>query len=172
MKQRLTLTDLGALSPAQKENLRKLWMPARYQLATAQLCVNAETDEYMDVEFCIGGVKVTPNGRMQLSDLRAIDGFVKLDAMLDGTDEDGEGMEEPTSFNRDDCLPLLTIGEIIEIMQRMNFSNFHFYLLAGTGVVGCEVGNFNSAIKADILDGGYQQEELCNVLWAMLLSQL
>lgn len=168
MKQRLELSDLHVLTKSQKANLRKVWLPERYQLATAQVCINAETEEYADVEFCIGGVKVTPNGRMLFHDLRAVDGFVKLDAMLD----EDSGIEEPTSFSRDDCLPLLTIGEIMEIMDRINFSNFHFYLLAGTGVIGCEVGNFNSGLKSQILDKGYQREELCDVLWAMLRSQL
>ena len=167
MKQRITVEDVNMLTPSQKVNLRNLWLPKRYSLAVARVCLNADTEEYADIEFCIGGVKIYPSGSLAITDLRAVDGFVKIPG-----EEEELSYEEPTIFTKKECLPLLTIGEMIDIMDAMNFKNFHFYILAGTGVEGCEVGNFRSNLKETILTGGYQQAELCDVLWAMILSEL
>ncbi len=62
--------------------------------------------------------------------------------------------------------------ERIEIMEKLKFKNFHFYILAGNGVEGCEVGNFNSLLKSSILNDGYRKAELCDVLWKMICAQL
>ena len=167
MKQRITVDDLKKLTNAQKKNLRDLWIPARHSLAVASVCTNAETDEYAEIEFCIGGVKVRPDGRVTIKDLHSAEGFIRLQP-----EENELGFDEPASFNKNECLPLLTIGEMMEIMDRRNFSGFHFYLLAGTGITGCEVGNFRSELKEKILSSGYQEEELCDVLWSMIVSQL
>ncbi len=168
MKQRITIEDLDHLNPNQQQNLRELWLPKRYDLALARVCVNAETEEYVDVEFSIGGIHVRPNGTMKIYDLRAVDGFRRY-----SQDDEGEGTyEEPVSFRKEECLPLLNIGDMIEIMDKMKFRNFHFYILAGTGVEGCEVGNFNSLLKSTILNDGYRKSELCDVLWKMICAQL
>ena len=164
MKQRITRDDLKQLSLTQCDNLRKIWTPERYQIALAEICLNAETEEYANVEFSIGGVRIRPNGAITIQDLRAIDGYRKQ--------EDDEGFSEPTSFSKDQCLPLLSTGEMIEIMDNLQFKKFHFYLLAGTGITGCEVGSFRSELKDKILNEGFEKKELCDVLWEMIVTQL
>ncbi len=165
MKQRITMADLAQLSHSQKVNLRALWRPIRYEIAIASVCVNAETEEYVDIEFSIGGVHIKPNGAITIRDLRALDGYHRIG----GEDSD---FLEPTAFPKEQCLPLLSIGEMIDIMDSLNFRNYHFYLLAGTGVTGCEVGHFRSIVKDKILNEGFQNDELCVVLWQMIVAQL
>ena len=165
MKLRITRDDIAHLTSTQKINLRRLWVPKLYEIALASVCVNVETDQYAEFEFSIGSVLMRPNGAMQLKDLRAVDGYTPFD-------EEEREYEDPVSFSKEDCLPLLSIGEMIDMMQNVNFRNFHFYLLAGTGVTGCEVGHFRSALKDKILTEGYQSEELCDVLWHMIQAQI
>ena len=168
MKQRITVNDLKELSATQRAHLRELWVPARYSLAVSSVCVNAETDEYTLVEFCVGGVKLLSSGRVRINDLHSVEGFMRIP----GEEGDEDEFDEPSAFYLNDCLPLLSIGEMMEIMDRRNFAGFHFYLLAGTGRYGSEVGNFRSELKERILSGDYQDAELCDVLWHMIVAQL
>ena len=165
MKQRISIDDLKKLSATQRAHLLDLWIPARYSLAVANVCVNAETNEYTYIEFCIGSARITKNGNVRINDLHSSEGFMRIPA-------DEDEFDEPSAFNQYECLPLLSIGEMMELMERRNFSGFHFYLLAGTGEHGCEVGNFKSELKTKILSGDYEKAELCDVLWQMIVAQL
>jgi hypothetical protein len=59
MKQHITIEDLSQLSSGQKERLRYLWVPKKYDLAYAEICKNAQYDEYDKYEFVIGRVDIT-----------------------------------------------------------------------------------------------------------------
>ena len=166
MKQRIELKDLRVLNKQQRQNLRDLWLPARYDLAVSYFCTDAETETYNELEFTVGRVKAKLNGMINLYDMRAIDGYHKL------FNTEADEIEEPIAFNKVDCLPLLTIGQMIEMMQKLNFSKYHFYILAGNGTIGCEVGNFVTNLKTKILNEGYESHELCDVLWNMIVSLL
>jgi len=171
MKQRIEVKDLNQLTVLQKDNLRNLWSPARYDLVIAYVCADVEKEIYNEVEFTIGRVKIKPTGSTTLFDLRAIEGYHKL--FPASPDAEGElPPEDPIVFEKTECLPLLSVGQMIEIMQKLNFSRYHFYILAGTGTSGCEVGNFNSILKTSILRDGYDKRELCDVLWEMIVSLL
>jgi hypothetical protein len=81
-------------------------------------------------------------------------------------DEDDEyvelNYERPTTFSKEDCTPLLNIGQMIDILQRNNFGKYDFYLTASTYEIGCELGK-NGARWED--DGENTPAELCDVLW-------
>lgn len=89
----------------------------------------------------------------------------------DGETEDGFEMEytRPGFFNKEDCIPLLNIGQIIELLQRFDYGNGDFYLIASTGEVGCEMGK-NASTWEDYRN--YESRELCDVLWELLKAAL
>lgn len=174
MIQRITKSDLAQLSKSQRQNLQKLWTPERYDIAVGYVCTNVETDEYMEIEFSIGEIVVRPNGYMTLSDLRAIDSYQHPDPDTDRAVGEGESLdyEDPIKFNKDDCLPLLSIGQLIDMLQSVSISKYHFYLIASDGRIGCEVGRFNSDLKSGILTKGYKNVELVDLLWTILKDSL
>ncbi len=100
---------------------------------------------------------------------------------VDNYDEDQDEFEEdfdqdqdfgfcrPSSFIKDECLPLLTIGHMIEILGRTTPSHGQFYLFAESGDIFCEIGN-----RAHSNDYGFDLEsnELCDVLWGLVKNAL
>jgi hypothetical protein len=99
-------------------------------------------------------------------------------AIVNEDEEDsGDEMEEEESFEegdlednyqlpavliKADCTPLLTIGCMIEILQKNNFGKFDFFLSACTYDIGCELGRGNSSWGNY---SGWEPAELCDVLW-------
>jgi len=75
----------------------------------------------------------------------------------------------PSSFIKDECLPLLTIGQMIEILSRTTPSLGQFYLFAESGDIFCEIGD-----KAHSNEYGFDLEnnELCDVLWELVKNTL
>jgi hypothetical protein len=68
----------------------------------------------------------------------------------------------PAVHIKDDCTPLLTIGNMIDILQKNNYGKFDFFLSTSTYDIGCELG------KNDSSWGNYsdwEPAELCDVLW-------
>ncbi len=96
------------------------------------------------------------------------------DALTDDEEEEEEQEEEfqeedlednyqlPSSILKEDCTPLLTMGDMIEILQQNNYGHFDFFLSASTYTIGCEMGRGESAwgIPPD-----WEPAELCDVLW-------
>lgn len=80
-----------------------------------------------------------------------------------------QNYERPSTLFKEDCLPLLTIGDMIDLLQRNNFGKHDFYLTASTYDIGCEMGN-NDALRDD--DGDWEQAELCDVLWESIKELL
>lgn len=68
----------------------------------------------------------------------------------------------PASFIKGDCTPLLTIGNMIEILKNNNYGNFDFFLSASTYDIGCELGKGDSSWGNN---SGWEPAELCDVLW-------
>ncbi|MDR1117454.1 MAG: hypothetical protein LBL09_04325 [Oscillospiraceae bacterium] len=164
MKQRISLEDIEALTPSQQENLRSIWKPERYDIAVSQICVNAETDEYRWLEFAIGDIQIGDNGTVFLSDLRLTDGYVKI---MEGETEEDEDflLQEPTTFVKSETIPLLTVGQMITMLHMLDKTRYHFYLLSGNDTYSCEIGDFNSDLKAGILAKSDIKDELVDVLW-------
>lgn len=174
MKQRISTHELAQLTKSQRANLQQMWIPEKYDIAIAYVCVNAETEEYNEVEFCIGSVKIKPSGTVTISDLRATDGYLKPFEEEDGENADGalHEYEEPIKFLKGQCLPLLSIGQLISLLQYVGINKYHFYLLAGDGEIGCEIGKFNSVLKTGMLADGFENVELVDLLWKLLKETL
>jgi|GEM_PF-3326717 len=170
MKQRLSLDDLTGLTPLQQDSLRKIWMPMRYDIAVSQMCVHAETEEYRWIEFAVGEITAVETDLI-LGDLRVTDGFTKIEQ---GETEDAEDfyMEEPASFLKSASLPLLTVGQLIGMLSLLDKKNYHFYLLSGSDRFACEIGDFNSEMKTDILSKRDLGHDLVDVLWTLLRTIL
>jgi len=171
MKQRLSIADVTELAPSQQDHLRRVWEPARYDIAVSRICVNAAIDKYKWLEFAIGDINVSKNGDVILKDLRLTDGFVKIS---DGESKDDEKFElqEPTAFHKSESLPLLTIGQMITMLHMLDKRKYHFYLLSGNDKYACEIGDFNSALKPQLLSKHDKVDEIVDVLWTTLKTIL
>jgi len=75
----------------------------------------------------------------------------------------------PATLLKGDCTPLLTIGNMLEILQKNNYGKFDFFLSASTYTIGCELG------KSELSWGNnseWEPAELCDVLWESLRELL
>lgn len=72
-------------------------------------------------------------------------------------------LERPTSFVKADCIPLLDIGQMIDILERKNFGEGDFYLTATIGDLVCDLGK-NEGVGSNY-DPNNVNSELCDVLW-------
>ena len=171
MKRRITVEDIQALKAKQKENLRKIWKPVKYDIAVATVCTDVENDTWSDIEFTVGEIKMSSAGRCLLFDLRYLENLYQMDSTTEESEED-TAFDAYISFNCDDCLPLLDVGQMIEILKYVNLNKYHFYMIAGDGTYGCELGNYNSMMKGDILKNGYDQAEFIDLMWGIIKSIL
>ncbi|HEY9060178.1 MAG TPA: hypothetical protein VIO64_06705 [Pseudobacteroides sp.] len=91
------------------------------------------------------------------------------DQGFESSDEMGLDFYRPISFIKDECLPLLTIGQMIEILRKNSPTIGQFYLFADAGDNFCEIGN-----RSHSNDYGFDLEsnELCDVLWELIKSTL
>lgn len=167
MKHRISISDIEALTLAQRESLRDIWIPEKYDIAVSSFCIDAVQDKYKWIEFAIGEVYLKLNGKVILRDLRLTDGFVKL-RDPEVSDKESYELHEPTSFLKSDSLPLLTIGQMITMLHLLDKKRYHFYLLSGNADYACEIGDFNSELKSNILAKSNVNDELVDVLWSTL----
>lgn len=198
MKRNITKEDLAALSDSQKVSLRELWLPEKYDLAVAYICKNAETEEYDEIEFVVGNL-VLHHNHITLIDIRrpkdekddetdsedSLKNSVfnndanesdleeeELDEDFSDEDFDFEfEYEQPTTFSKEDCLPLLSITQMIEILDRKSFKDVNFYLSTSFDDKACEIGNTNSALE-DYGNTHDESAELCDVLWEIIKQLL
>lgn len=105
-------------------------------------------------------------------ELSAFDDETEDRAEGDYTDDGDEEIEEfdmdysftlPTSFAKEECLPLLSIGQMIDILQKNNFGNSSVYLSVFVDEKGCEIGK--DTISMEDYQKGYEETELCDALW-------
>lgn len=68
----------------------------------------------------------------------------------------------PSVFIKSDCTPLLTIGNLIEILKDNDYGKFDFFLSASTYDIGCELGKGDASWGNNT---GWEPAELCDVLW-------
>lgn len=176
MKLNITAEDLMKLSEWQKKSLRSLWLPQKYDLAVASVCMNVETDEIDNIEFVVGDVLVqeTNRGRsyevrkypaiydcydVTLRSLRLID-----EETVEEESFDYEYIRQEDYFNMEYCLPILSIGQIIKMLEELGYKSSDYYI------------KFNSETKkysverpeSDYLEEAFESEELCDVLWNRL----
>lgn len=181
MKQRITLENLMELTEYQRDRLNDLWIPQKYDVAAGILCKDAENNEYDIFEFVIGHVNIGERRagyHMTLMNLEALRGWGNQQE----TEEEEVDMEElneedfifeyerPDVYGKADCLPLLNIGQMLEILNKCGYGNGSFYVSFQKETNGCAVGR-------DIeqyIDFGtdHNGEELCDVLWTAVKEAL
>jgi hypothetical protein len=199
MKQRINRDDLNEITDSQKQRLCKLWVPQLYDLAVANLCLDAEKDEYRQFEFVIGNVMVQNHyhgARIILSNLQipTREGAIKIDEDSENLteetagaepdlaeEEDSEieeeesafgapGIRELSFFNKDECLPLLSIGQMIEMLKQYREGKKGFFVTVPNGETSGftaedEKYSFGSGNPWSNYEVEYEGEELCDILW-------
>ncbi|GAE90785.1 hypothetical protein [Acetivibrio straminisolvens] len=192
MKMYITKEDLAQLTDSQKKNLNDMWYPQKYDLAVANICTNAETEEYQQIEFVVGDIRVY-HTRFILYDLMFLSNMNNDDISeqeeastelepeedsdfdenydneydLDEESDEDENFDclfiRPTTFTKEECLPLLSIGQMIEILNKNKSKLYDFYLLADNGQFATEMGSKDYNLSGYGSD--FESKELCDVLW-------
>ncbi|MFZ5988271.1 MAG: hypothetical protein ACOYWZ_14255 [Bacillota bacterium] len=203
MKMRITKEDIAQLTDSQKQRLNEIWLPEKYDVAVASICKNAETEEYDQIEFVIGKIKLF-HTHFILHDLKYVrdeessvescddleednpenedikESEAAADDEVDEEYEDEEyeedeediddsaddfdfSYERPTTFTKEDCVPLLSIGQMLEILSKSGSKSFDLYLLADSGEVGCEIGSKSYNLEG--FGSDFESKDLCDVLW-------
>ena len=183
MKQHITIENLMELTEYQRDRLNDLWTPKQYDLAAGFLCKDAENNENDIFEFVIGNVNIreTRSGYyMTLMNLEALRSW--------GNQEDTEEAEEevdmeeyneedfifeyerPDIYSKGDCLPLLSIGQMLEILNKCGYGKGNFYVNFQKDAIGFGVGRNIE----EYIDYGtdYNGEELCDALWTAVKEAL
>ncbi|ACL75751.1 hypothetical protein [Ruminiclostridium cellulolyticum] len=207
MKLRITDKDLAELTLEQKQNLCDLWIPQAYDVAVANVCVDAAEEKYKQITFIIGGLNLTKHNDIVLYDMKFLpDNLFTLTSENDSdrdtypaypenpretedSVEDSEDtlnddfsedfsidedfsfeLQRPESFNKQDCLPLLDIGQMIDILERKNFGDCEFLLSVAFDDKIFDLGNNNSL--PEMYSNENNKCELCDILWLSLKAVL
>ena len=135
MKQNITIEDLNSLTFSQKQTLKSLWLPAKYDRAIASVCKDAENDIYEDLEFVVGEVVLSHGTTITLKRLRLPDDFV-VDEELPVHDEESTeedcydcAFDPGDYFLKENCLPLLNIGQLITFIRTTKAGQDGFSLI-------------------------------------------
>lgn len=182
MKLNITADDLLELSEWQRRSLRSLWIPQKYDLAVAFVCMNVETEEIDKIEFVVGEILAREINREKRYEARkypaiydCYDVTLRSLRLVNEDMEDEEGAEGEESFdfeyirqedyfNLEYCLPLLNIGQMIKMLEGLGYKSTNYNI------------SYNSDKKiysldrpdSDYLDGTVEGEELCDMLWNRL----
>ncbi|TYQ15593.1 UNVERIFIED_CONTAM: hypothetical protein Cloal_2064 [Acetivibrio alkalicellulosi] len=181
MKNHIAKEDVSKLNESQKLRLNELWLPQKYDVAVAYICKDAEEEEYDEIEFVIGDIRVL-NNRLRVYDLRYLpdtadkccEGDDELDEEIEVNDDEElfeDVMEEefdfsyqrPVDFSKIDCVPLLSIGQMIEILAKNSSKSVDFYMLVDSGEIGFEAGSNNYNLSG--FGSDFDSPQLCDVLW-------
>jgi hypothetical protein len=182
MKQHITVENLMELTEYQRDRLNDLWTPQKYDLAAGFLCKDAENNEYDIFEFVIGNVNIggqRSGYHITLTNLEAQRG---LEAQTDEPVDEEADMEEyneedfvfeyerPDIYSKADCMPLLSTGQMLEILNKCGYGNGSFYVNYQKETDGYGVGRNIE----EYIDFGpdYNGEELCDALWAAVKETL
>jgi hypothetical protein len=190
MKQHITPEDLAQLTESQKMNLRDMWMPELNTLACASICRDVINEKYEDIAFVIGQVIIHEGSKNPV--LRRLglvdetideDGFSDEDEgeenfedILEDSDEnyEDENFEfeypEPDQyFSKKDCLPLLSIGQMLEMLSSLKYGQYG--LTVSLPPAKRLIGDKGFTVSNN-LEQEYEEEELCDALWNALKAFL
>ncbi len=185
MKQHITLEQLNELSEYQKERLNSIWIPNKYDLAVASICKDAMNDEYAQIEFVIGDIEVyeltSSKLLITLWNIKSLRDNIAEDEIEASEDEmseqewykedDDENNSDdeysyecfnPVSYGKQDCLPLLNVGQMLKILQQFNYGDGRFYVDI---VKNKKCGIGRDIYIYDNYGNDYEAMELCDVLW-------
>lgn len=175
MKQNLNIADLNDLTESQKQTLRDYWMPEENDLVVAYICKNVETEEYDEIVFVVGDVLVEEERRHNGVTLRRLrlldDSFYEENRQLFENEGsyDMEYCEPEEYFSKADCLPLLSIGQLIDLLRKTKFGRDGFNI--EIPALGDQLIDEAFILNARYYDN-YDGNELCDVLWAALKAML
>lgn len=200
MKLNITLEDLMVLSEGQKRSLRSLWLPQKYDLAAAFVCMNVETEEIDKIDFVVGDVlvqeinggkrvEVRKNSKIHNNFIVTLRSLRLVDEELEEEMEDEEEKEEVEEI---DGIDEIEDDFDYEYMRQEDYFKFEYCLpilnigqmikmLEELGYISSNYSiSFNSEtkkyslVKAEeaYLDKAEEYEELCDVLWNKLKSFL
>jgi len=79
--------------------------------------------------------------------------------------------QRPESYSKQDCVPLLDIGQMIDILKRRNFGQGGFYLSATFDDFVFETGKDDFSNNT-IFDQNSTNCELCDILWESVKALL
>ncbi len=201
MKLRITDNDLAELTVEQKQNLCDLWIPQAYDVAVANVCVDAAEEKYKKITFVIGGLNITKRNDIILYDMKFMpDNLFTVtenaegnedcteDSVEDSVDDSEDTLNDdfaedfsidedfsfelqrPESFSKEDCLPLLDIGQMIDILGRKNFGDCEFSLSVAFDDKTFDMGKNTSLAEMYSVDTN--NCELCDILWLSLKAVL
>jgi hypothetical protein len=142
VKQRITIDDLNQLTKEQREKLRKWWKPRVGDWAA--VCGN----KYGVLVALVQKFTVSKRAGLLLRQSKD----VILDVM-------------GYKYDKKDCLPLLSIGQMIEILDSY-YQNKGFNFEIGYTIVNKRWGIWNDCILE------HEQTELCDALWEAVKSIL
>lgn len=186
----MDVKDLAELTESQKQQLRSLWLPEKYDVAAAYICKDAETDEYDVIEFVVGEVlfyekngdkryaasrvpKVYDYHTITLRSLQLVSELMveEVEVPADAEEEFNFEYVAPTDyFAMEYCLPLLSIGQMMEILQN------HGGSMPDLEIQVSPINN-TSYFTMDTIDSNVREEDLqphdpCASLWACIKSLL
>lgn len=192
MKLRITRKELDELSFEQKQNLCDLWIPHVHDVAVANVCVDAIEEKYDQITYVIGAVKLLKHNDMLLYDLKflpeqqfnndeadpqteeveELETFEPDNELVDLSLEDNFSFEfqRPDSYTKQDCVPLLEIGQMIDILERKNYGECDFSLSITIGDYVCDMGK--DAFSGSNFDINNKNAELCDILWEAVKALL
>ena len=179
MKQYITIEELKALDEGQQKNLRDLWKPKTYDLAYAKVLKDAENEEYDEYEFVVGNIGIDGYGRMYLFDLKALqddnssenegeENELSDNECDEECEEEFEEEFDPTYFRPshitiEEALPLLSVGNMIEILSKKNYPGYQFYINIEGASSYYESGKYPDN-RSGLIDQN-NEYELCDALW-------
>lgn len=184
MKLNITVEDLMELSERKRKSLRSRWIPRKYDLAAAFVCMNVETEEIDKIEFVVGDVLAKEINIGKGFDVRnypaiydcydvTLRGLRQADEEID-EEINGEVVEEESFdyeyirqedyFKLEYCLPLLNIGQMIKMLEEFGYKSTDYHISFDSNKKMYSLSRPDS----DYLDGTFEAEELCDVLWNRL----
>lgn len=185
MKQHITPEDLLKLNGSQVLNLRDMWMPKPNTMAMARICKDVINDEYDTIVFVIGEVIVQEHSTKLVLRRLVPAGDIDMDQDLELPEGNGDDMElsegngdeefsfeysEPDQFfSKDDCLPVLNIGQIIEMLNHVKYGQdgFSIFIPPVRRIVGDSGSKVVNSTEME-----FEEEELCDALWNALVEFL
>lgn len=157
-----------AITPEQEESVTSQDLESS---SSQQNINNAASVQVDDFTF-------TDSTRLSSAYENLIEPFIDHDEeYLEGENEESDcfvdeefDYSHPTSFNKETCLPLLGIGQMIDILARNGFGKGDFYIFAVTNEICCELGK--ESINYNSYGIEYDRRELCDVLWESVKALL
>ena len=151
MRQRIEPAQLNELSPEQKEALREWWKPQKSDIAVV---VNPETELYERFR----GIELVVDDMIDCKYNR-IDFYASPSHYSTPTLYRGVPM-----FHKQDCLPLLSIGQMIEIIyDKTGDINIESHI-GGSSVVSSE-GIYDKCQYCGAKVFTADPENICSALW-------